>query len=53
MEILLAYPGTWETFLVYKRLNLLENESVSAESIILASYVFMAQQWTERWMDEW
>ena len=44
MEVLLAHPDTWETFLVYHRLNLLESESVSAESIILASYVFMAQE---------
>ena len=40
----MAHPDTWETFLVYHRSNLLENESVSAESIILTSYVFMAQE---------
>ena len=29
MEVLLAHPDTWESFLVYHRSNLLENESVS------------------------
>ena len=45
MEALLAQPGTWETFLVYHKLNLQEIESVSGESIILASYVFMGLEW--------
>ena len=51
MEVLLAHPDTWETFLVYDLIelyiksNLLENESVSTESIIRASYVFIAQEW--------
>ena len=38
----MAHPDTWETFLVFHRSNLLENKTVSAKSIILASYVFMA-----------
>ena len=37
MEVLLAHPDTWETFLIYHRSNLLEKESMSAESIILAT----------------
>ena len=45
MEVLLTHPDTWETFRVYHRLNLLENESMSAKSIIFASYVFMVQEW--------
>ena len=50
MEVLLAHPDTWETFLVfvlielYIKSNLLENGNVSAESIIRASYVFIAQE---------
>ena len=43
MEVFFAHSDTWETFLIYHRLNLLENESVSAKSIILASYIFMAK----------
>ena len=43
MEVFFAHSDTWETFLIYHRLNLLQNESVSAKSIILASYIFMAK----------